>query len=371
MKESIAVLMEIAPKDISAKAELGIINYFDGKVQRGILLVYLAAQKRNEKAKHFLEMYRAVGEPEFERERWLKLNEYVIQQYNYKDFAELWERAERNERVAMYHLGKVFYYGIENIIDKDYEFAMELLEKSTELGDVLANYELGLGYFWGCGVARNYSKAYNLLKKYCEYHDIQLEELSSCVGGKSQAIVVYRLYEFLEQRGREICDKNAKKICVLAAEYMNQEREYASEQEKHVILMNQICAYERALAYGEKEIKSRLSDLYLEYVVKYVYEDESFAMELLKRSAELGNSNAKKILKEEKRNYRNVKLKGFLADFLDGFVDNMARKYEDIRPELKKEFEQLHMEYESLKEKDDKESKERSAEILNSVNDTI
>ncbi|WP_252149869.1 tetratricopeptide repeat protein, partial [Escherichia coli] len=91
---------------------------------------------------------------------------------NKKDLADKWYRiaAEQGDKVAQYHLGRLYYEGV--IIKKDYNKAAFWYDKSASQGFIKAQSALSIFYYEGLGgITVNKYKAIELLRKSATHGD--------------------------------------------------------------------------------------------------------------------------------------------------------------------------------------------------------
>jgi TPR repeat protein len=88
---------------------------------------------------------------------------------NYKEALTLWEKTCKEISEGCSYLGILYYEG--NGVKKDYLKAIELFSKACDKNDSLGCYSLGFSYESGNGVEQNYSKAIEYYNKSCELKD--------------------------------------------------------------------------------------------------------------------------------------------------------------------------------------------------------
>ena len=87
----------------------------------------------------------------------------VKAEYTYADFQRWKKKAEAGDPVAMRHVGVSYYYG--SAVKRDYGLALKWLRKGADAGDPESMRYVGKIYWGGLGVDRNFSQAMYWYKK--------------------------------------------------------------------------------------------------------------------------------------------------------------------------------------------------------------
>ncbi|MBP3536554.1 MAG: sel1 repeat family protein [Muribaculaceae bacterium] len=87
----------------------------------------------------------------------------VMAEYTYTDFQKWNKKAEAGDPVAMRHVGVSYYYG--SAVKRDYGLALKWLRKGADAGDSESMRYVGKIYWGGLGVDRNFSQAMYWYKK--------------------------------------------------------------------------------------------------------------------------------------------------------------------------------------------------------------
>ena len=88
---------------------------------------------------------------------WKQAERDAVAQSTFDAIEGYWKAAEQGDADAQDALGVCYYYG--RGIEKDFQRAFELFEKAAEQGNISSQFHLGLCYYCGEGVERNTRKA--------------------------------------------------------------------------------------------------------------------------------------------------------------------------------------------------------------------
>ncbi|WP_020597235.1 serine/threonine-protein kinase [Spirosoma panaciterrae] len=207
-------------------------------------------------------------------------------QQDYTEAREWYEKAaDKGIPMSMNNLGVMYRYG--SGVDKDYSRARSLFERAAAEGVHLANYNLGDLYENGLGVEANLYRAFNYYSKAAK---------------EGHAASQYRL-GLMYALGKGVSTSNSEAVAWFrkSAEQGYAEGQYGLGYMYGAGYVTGENDYDAAIAWFEKAADQNepRALYYLGQYYEYGYgksKDWSTALSYYKKSAQLGNENAQKIL---------------------------------------------------------------------------
>ncbi|MBQ7306917.1 MAG: SEL1-like repeat protein [Clostridia bacterium] len=197
----------------------------------------------------------------------------------YKKATALFKKfAKTNNATSLYYLGLIYYKGLE--VEKDYSKAFEYFSKASSLGNVDGIFYEGLCYYLGNGINQSYPKAFELFDKGAtKSHPLSLNYLGEC---------------YLEGMGTTKDTKKAFKLFTEASEYnldlafYNIANCYHSGIGANADIKKAFENYKKAAELDNKEAQMDLANYYDKGYGTQV--DKSKAFEWLTKACENGTN---------------------------------------------------------------------------------